>query len=121
MSQKKEVSHQAIANLNTKIPLLADTLNKVLSQHPEMPAIEQGDEVKSYYQVMTAAQNIAAQLLSAGIMPGQRIALDLPRSIALYETILGCLFAGISFMSLPRGFAASELMAEIQRANCAGI
>ncbi|PHV07272.1 hypothetical protein CSQ96_12085 [Janthinobacterium sp. BJB412] len=109
------------ATAGLKIRPLADALNELLVSHPDAPAAIQGDELRTYKQLSEAAQAVALQLLNAGITPGQRLALYLPRSIMLYETILGCLIAEVSFMSLPRGLDKSEQISEANRANCVGI
>ncbi|WGG53063.1 AMP-binding protein [Rugamonas sp. DEMB1] len=109
------------ATAGMKIRPLADALNELLVSHPDAPAAIQGDELRTYKQLSEAAQAVALQLLNAGITPGQRLALYLPRSIMLYETILGCLIAEVSFMSLPRGLDKAEQISEANRANCVGI
>ncbi|NYZ68383.1 AMP-binding protein [Endozoicomonas sp. SM1973] len=101
-------------------PIIA-AFSEVLDQNPDAPAVEQGDVVRSYRQLSEAAQRIADQLLNAGVISGQRLALDLPRSIALYETILGCLVAGISFMALPRGLDQTKGLETAKKANCVGV
>ncbi len=110
-----------VAKIRCQIPALADALHKVMEKQPNTPAVLQDDHVKSYQQLIESAQDIATQLLEAGIMPGHRLAIDLPRSIALYELMLGCLIAEVSFMSLPRGLDRSQQPEMAKKANCVGI
>jgi acyl-coenzyme A synthetase/AMP-(fatty) acid ligase len=121
MRNERKAPYHTVPNAMLRIKPLADALSEMLNHRSLAPAVVQGNRVKSYQALSEAAHEVAEQLLDAGIKPGQRIVLDLPRSIELYEAILGCLIAGISFMSLPRGFGVFELVRETKKANCVGI
>ncbi|WP_444946280.1 AMP-binding protein [Microbulbifer sp. VTAC004] len=116
-----EAYRETVMKLGFGLQPVVEALNKALEENPEAPAVIHNDKVRSYRQLCESAQNIATQLTEMAILPGERLALDIPRSIALYELMLGCLIAGVSFMSLPRGFDKSEQIQEAKRANCVGI
>lgn len=116
-----ETRHAMAMRAGPERLLWVDVLDKVLKECPEAPAVVQGHDVRSYRQLGVAVATVAAQLRASGVGAGLRLAIDLPRSAALYEMMLACLLEGVSFMALPRSLGQLERVSVAQRSGCAGI
>lgn len=68
--------------------------------HPQAEAVVEGDMSLSYGELLERSQNIAAKLVAAGIEPGQRVAIYLPRSREAIAAILGTLFSRAAYLAL---------------------
>jgi non-ribosomal peptide synthetase-like protein len=83
-------------------------------QHAARPALEVGQQVWTYRELDRAANGIAWALRAAGIGPGQRVGLALPRGADLYLALLGIQKAGASYVPM------DSLLPEARRAWLAG-
>src|SRR5947209_4563588 len=90
--------------------------NHALSR-PGAPAVLVGDEVTSYAELNRRANQIAHLLISHGTVPGDRIALMLPRTADLVAAMFGVLKAGAAFCPLDPAFASARNQLAIE--DCA--
>ncbi|KHD28264.1 AMP-binding protein [Xenorhabdus nematophila] len=88
--------------INTGLKILNDALISTLEEKPDAKALVHAEKVYSYYQLIFSADMLAKQFNEIGIVEGDRIALDAPRSSELFIAIVACLLSGISFISVPR-------------------
>jgi non-ribosomal peptide synthetase-like protein len=83
-------------------------------EHASRPALQVGQRVWTYRELDRAANGIAWALRAAGIGPGQRVGLALPRGADLYLALLGIQKAGASYVPM------DSLLPEARRAWLAG-
>ena len=76
---------------------------------PETPAVEFLDVSLSYGDLMQRSRRLAEALLAAGVEPGDRVGLCLPRSAALPVSVLGVHQAGAAYVPLDPEFPAERL------------
>lgn len=67
---------------------------------PTAPALECGPRLVTYADLDAAANRVARYLHGAGIGPGSRAALLLPRSVDMYACLLGVCKAGAAFVPI---------------------
>jgi non-ribosomal peptide synthetase-like protein len=67
---------------------------------PEHPALEVGSAAWTYAELDRAANGVAQALRAAGIGPGRRVGLCLPRGATLYIALLGIQKAGASYVPI---------------------
>jgi non-ribosomal peptide synthetase-like protein len=78
---------------------LLDVLAATAAAHPDAAAIDDGDQVLTYAQLLEAADGVAAGLVERGIGRGDRVGIRLPSgSRVLYLAILGTLMAGAAYV-----------------------
>lgn len=75
-------------------------LLRVAGRRPEAIAVEDSTGHRSYAQLVARGRRIAGGLARAGVRPGDRVGLLLPRSLALVEAIVGTLLAGAVYVPL---------------------
>jgi len=80
-------------------PVLDRFIEQVLLR-PHADAVVAGDLSLSYSELLALAQNLGSRLASAGVKPGQIIAIHLPRSCEAIVAILGTLFSGAAYLAL---------------------
>ncbi len=69
-----------------------------LAQDPDAPAVRHGEEVVSYRELDRLAARIAHGLADAGVVPGERIGIDLPLGVEYVAAVLGALRYGVVFV-----------------------
>ncbi|GLQ98963.1 hypothetical protein GCM10007863_33830 [Dyella mobilis] len=76
---------------------------------PDATAAACGDETLSYAQLNARANRLARALIARGIGPEDRIALAVPRSLAMPVAMLGILKAGAAYVPLDPAYPAERL------------
>ncbi|MFI9405972.1 Pls/PosA family non-ribosomal peptide synthetase [Nocardia sp. NPDC052316] len=78
---------------------LVDILTATALTHPDAPAIDDGDTVLSYLELVVEIEKTMARLATAGVRPGDRVGVRMPSgSRELYLTILAVLYAGAAYV-----------------------
>ncbi|CEF29664.1 AMP-binding protein [Xenorhabdus nematophila] len=107
--------------INTGLKILNDALISTLEEKPDAKALVHAEKVYSYYQLIFSADMLAKQFNEIGIVEGDRIALDAPRSSELFIAIVACLLSGISFISVPRAIEKKQKMKFAVQTNCVAL
>ena len=71
-----------------------------VARYPDRVALEVATETWTYAELDHAANGIAAALHDAGLGPGRRVGLALPRGAALYLALLGIQKSGASYVPI---------------------
>ncbi|MFG1797344.1 Pls/PosA family non-ribosomal peptide synthetase [Nocardia sp. NPDC049149] len=78
---------------------LVDILTATALTHPDAPAIDDGDTVLTYLELVVEIEKIMARLATAGVRPGDRVGVRMPSGASdLYLTILAVLYAGAAYV-----------------------
>src|SRR5581483_2566812 len=85
---------------NPRQELVAERLRHWALRTPEAPAVRQGDRVWSYRELMDRAEELARELLARGLAPGDRVAVEGPRSFGLIASLAGVLASGGTLLPL---------------------
>jgi long-chain acyl-CoA synthetase len=80
-------------------------------------AIRYGDQALSYAEMELGAHRLAAGLLEAGIVPGDRVALFMPNCPELVIAYLGCFEAGVIAVPLNTRYRAPEVAYALERSG----
>ena len=75
---------------------------KVFATRPDLPDI-------SYAQLFAGAERMAAALVSAGLQPGDRIAMQVEKSVEALQLYLGTVMAGGVFLPLNTAYTGPEV------------
>ncbi len=89
-------------------PLLGDRAGAA------QPAVSAGNVVLSYGDLQNAITLTADELRRAGIRPGDRVAIGLPKSIATLTLILGTLTVGAAYVPLNHRLPVTQLHAVLK-------
>jgi acyl-CoA synthetase (AMP-forming)/AMP-acid ligase II len=89
--------------------LVSDILEQAFRHHPEKPAVWYKGLWKTYRELRTGAEQIAAFLIEAGVKPGDRVALLLENSFEYVCAHFGVLKAGAVDVSLNTELKAEGL------------
>ncbi|WP_421703425.1 malonate--CoA ligase [Aliiroseovarius sp.] len=73
-----------------------------LTRHPD------GAEV-TYAEFWAGAERMAAVLVAAGVTPGDRVAVQAPKTVAMLELYVGCVLAGGVFLPLNTAYTPAEV------------
>jgi malonyl-CoA/methylmalonyl-CoA synthetase len=71
--------------------------------------IHPSGETVSYGAFFANAEKIAAALVNAGVAPGDRVAVQAPKTVTMLELYVGTVLAGAVFLPLNTGYTASEI------------
>lgn len=78
---------------------LVDILVATSEQHPEAPALDDGDTVLSYAELLEEVKATGRALHSAGLGAGDRIGIRIPSgTVELYVAILATLYIGAAYV-----------------------
>ncbi|WP_052313541.1 Pls/PosA family non-ribosomal peptide synthetase [Nocardia thailandica] len=78
---------------------LVDILTATAQAHPDAPAIDDGTVVLGYAELRDEIEARVAELVAAGVRPGDRVGVRMPSgSAALYITILAVLHCGAAYV-----------------------
>ncbi|MRH87726.1 amino acid adenylation domain-containing protein [Nocardia sp. SYP-A9097] len=87
------------AGLAPSARTLVDILAATAARHPEAPAIDDGDAVLSYSELLSEIDLEVGRLATAGVRAGDRVGVRMPSGTrALYITILAVLHAGAAYV-----------------------
>ena len=81
---------------------LTAVLATAAADHPDLPAVRLDDRVLPYSELQDAAGRATSLLTSAGIAPGDRVAVMLPNVPAFPIAFYGALGAGSAVPMKPR-------------------
>ena len=68
-----------------------------------------GGGVTSHGELFAAAERVAAALVEGGVEPGDRVAAQVPKSLAAIELYLGTVMAGAAFLPLNTAYTDGEV------------
>ncbi|WP_018682526.1 Pls/PosA family non-ribosomal peptide synthetase [Actinokineospora enzanensis] len=78
---------------------LVDVLAATAARYPDAGAIDDGTTVLTYRELLTAVDDLRAELAAAGVGRGDRVGIRVPSGTAdLYVSILGVLAAGAAYV-----------------------
>ncbi|WP_217441113.1 Pls/PosA family non-ribosomal peptide synthetase [Nocardia barduliensis] len=78
---------------------LVDILTATALAHPDAPAIDDGQLVLSYLELVVEVEKTMARLATAGVRPGDRVGVRMPSGTrGLYVTILAVLYSGAAYV-----------------------
>ena len=86
-----------------------DFLDRSVAVYPDKPAVIHGDAVYSYAQYGARVGRLAAALQSAGVMPGDRVAILAPNIPAMLEAKFGPMRIGAVLVPLNVRLASREV------------
>ena len=103
-----------IADVNrTGVALPAETLQQAIRTQaaltPDAPALRDVACQLSYRQMLRQAELLADQLIEAGVIPGDIVAVALPRSARLSVALTAVLLAGAAWLPLDTGYPDERL------------
>ncbi|WP_300512877.1 malonyl-CoA synthase [Aliiroseovarius sp.] len=73
-----------------------------LTRHPDGATVRYADFWKN-------AERMAAVLVAAGVTPGDRVAVQAPKTVAMLELYVGCVLAGGVFLPLNTAYTPAEV------------
>jgi non-ribosomal peptide synthetase-like protein len=91
----------ALSRASSACPVrtLTDILARTAEQHPDAPALDDGNTVLTYRDLLGRVASVAERLRRAGIARGGRVGVRMPSgSVDLYVSILGVLAAGAAYV-----------------------
>ncbi|MGO1311798.1 MAG: amino acid adenylation domain-containing protein, partial [Brevibacterium aurantiacum] len=78
---------------------LIDVLLEVAGAHGDQPAIDDGQKVLSYSELIVEIRDLALQLAAVGIGPGDKVGVRVPSgSVDLYVSILATMMLGAAYV-----------------------
>ncbi|MGW5524766.1 Pls/PosA family non-ribosomal peptide synthetase [Gordonia sp. NPDC003950] len=78
---------------------LCDILDETAARYPDAPAIDDGDVIVSYSQLLAVIRRGADRLAAAGVRRGGRVGIRMPSgSRDLYTAILSTIYAGAAYV-----------------------
>ncbi len=89
---------------------LAQSIRKASLGRKDTPFIHHaGGETLSYGQFFANAERMAATLIDAGLQPGDRVAVQAAKTVAMLELYVGTVLAGGTFLPLNPAYTTSEI------------
>ncbi len=88
---------------------------------PDAPAIVQGETTSTYAQLDTRSEAIARALVSAGVQPGQPVAVILEKGPAQIQAVLGILRAGAAYLPMVPPLPPKRLQAILTDSRAAAV
>jgi len=73
-----------------------------LTRHPDGTKL-------TYADFWAGAERMAAVLVAAGVGPGDRVAVQAPKTVAMLELYVGCVLAGGVFLPLNTAYTPAEV------------
>lgn len=96
--------------------LLTELLHRAAEQHPDHPAVEDERGCLTYAELAARAGCIAAALAAAGVQPGDRVGILMPKSRQTVSGIYGIMWSGGAYVPLDVGAPVGRLVYMIR--NC---
>ncbi|QHB33955.1 amino acid adenylation domain-containing protein [Yersinia canariae] len=96
---------------------LCDLMNQQSQLTPEAIALLDANETLTYQQVSERVKSLAICLRQQGVLPGDRVAVALPRSVNLSLALMAILAAGAAYLPLDTGYPDDRLAYMISDAD----
>ncbi len=96
---------------------VANLLDHAVEKFPDEIAVEHLGETRTYRELATRAERLAAGLRGRGFEPGDRVGVHLPNGVAFCETIWGCINAGVVASPLNPEYRRRELEYQLDHAD----
>lgn len=103
--------------LDSPVQFVLDRFIEQARLHPQAKAVVEGNLSLTYSELLQRSQAIAARLVTAGVQPGQLVAIYLPRNRDAIAAILGVLFSGAAYLALDPEAAPARNASLIQDAQ----
>ena len=87
------------------------------AQHPDHPAVVDGDRTLTYAQLASESRRFGAALVAAGIEPGDRVAIWSPNSVEWILAVLGLFRAGAVLVPINTRFKGTEAAVLLERSG----
>lgn len=113
--------HHQLNQTDTDYPqesCVAALFNAVAARQAEAPALICQDLELSYGQLNAQANLLAWSLIESDVLPGDVVAVNLPRSPQLIIALLGILKAGASYLPLDQSWPRQRVQQLLQQADC---
>ncbi|GGV42725.1 non-ribosomal peptide synthetase [Streptomyces spectabilis] len=112
-------------NAERRLPVPDATIDALvrrrLAAAPDAPALTFRDVTVSRGELARRAGAVAASLRAAGLRPGERVGLLLPRTPDLVAVVLGVLQAGLSYVPLSGALPPARTDAMLAAADCSAL
>ncbi|MFJ6167519.1 amino acid adenylation domain-containing protein [Micromonospora orduensis] len=99
-----------------------DRIEQVVARHarftPEAVAVQQGERLLSYAELVSRADRVAGALAARGVGPGDFVPVCLPRSVELVTVLLGVLTTGAAYVAMDPGWPADRRAAVFDDTRC---
>src|SRR3954449_3588176 len=109
---------------SVEAPTLVHALLDQVEKHPQRVAIIDGSRRIRYRDLARAAEQVRADLVAAGVLPGEHVGISMRRSWRVVAAIIGTLAAGARYIPLDPGYPRARLDflagAKGPPAGCAG-
>ena len=76
--------------------------------HPDQPLIHAGDRSQTHGQFWDAAARMAAALVATGVHPGDRVAIQVEKSLEALHLVMGAVLCGAVVLPLNAAYTPSE-------------
>lgn len=100
---------------------LLDLVVEQIDARPDAVAIVDGDATVRYRQLGARAAEVAARLAQAGVGPGDRVAVYVPKSADAIATFLACLSLGSPYVPIDLGSPVARAARMMSVANPAAV
>lgn len=90
-------------------PTVPDQVRAQADRSPDAVAVESAGHRLTYAQLVAEAAGVAQRLARAGVQPGDRVAVAVPRGVDLLPALLGVQFAGAAYVPLDPEHPADRL------------
>ncbi|WP_220814893.1 non-ribosomal peptide synthetase [Pseudomonas paralcaligenes] len=109
------------AELSSAPLLLPQAMQQHAAERPQALALTDGPRRTSYTSLLEQAQRVAGSLQVAGVAPGDRVALALPRSDRWVVAMLGTWLAGAAYVALDPQWPRQRQWQVVEQAQVACI
>ncbi|QTD99693.1 non-ribosomal peptide synthetase [Streptomyces cyanogenus] len=92
-----------------------------LAEEPQRPALTFRGTTLTRGDLARHAASVAAGLRAAGLAPGARVGILMPRTPELVAVLLGVMSAGLAYVPLDGAAPASRLQTMVETAGCAAL
>ena len=104
-----------------RVEVLADILEATAVRTPNQVALVFGQQTLSYHALNAQADQVASHLIEAGVRPGHRVGLWLPRGIALLTMQAGIAKAGAAWLPFDADTPVERIAVCLEDAGAIGL
>lgn len=117
-TEREKTLLQAVNATAANVPhtTLCHLLQRQAQQTPQALALADEQQAFSYVEVQRRVTALAGVLQQHGVLPGDRVAVALPRSVDLSLTLMAILQAGAAYLPLDTGYPDERLAYMVQDA-----